>query len=322
VARDEHLRAAGTVILRPAPTRAEPTGPQVLLVHRERYDDWSLPKGKLRPDESWPVAAVRETREETGFPVRLGAPVGSSFYEFEGRPKEVRYWLATATGAQQKRIGDEVDACEWFDPDAALAAVKHDRERELIVAAIGLPPTVALVIARHAKARSRKKWPGEDQNRPLDKRGNDQAGRLAGLLAAWSPGRVISSPSRRCVDSIEPYARHMDSTVDLEPLLSEEEHSRRSGAVAALLGTVVAEVRRDLIQGKGEVDRPSAQADSLGEPSRGVVLCTHRPVLPTIADALRIPLAADDRQEALPTAGCWILHLTAAGVLEIERHRV
>lgn len=288
-------------------------GPRVLLVHRERYGGgWSLPEGKPRAGEAHPVAAVRETREETGLGVRLGPSVGVVRYDVDGRSKEVRYWRATASD-RGIRTGIEVDATAWFTLDAALDALTHDNERQVTLAATRLAATVPLVIARHTAARSRDGWPAADPDRPLDERGTHDAVRLGHLIAAWAPGRVVCSPSRRCVESITPYAARIGVKVELDPLLSEEEHARRPEALAPLLHTVLTDMRRQL--------KPSSSsADTGARP--GAVLCTHRPVLPTIADLLGVPLAGSDRDEPLPPAGCWVLHLSDIGAAGVEQHAV
>lgn len=289
-------------------------GPRIRLVHRQRHGGgWSLPKGKLRTGETHLVAAVRETFEETGLEVRLGPPVGAIRYGVDGRPKEVRYWRATEIADKGVRTGTEVDASAWFDLDAAHEELTHDNERQVALAATELAQTAPLVIVRHTAARSRDEWPAADPDRPLDDRGNHDAVRLGRLIATWAPGRVICSPSRRCVESITPYAARVAARVELEPLLSEEEHARRPDELAPLLDAVVADLRWRLAG-------PSSSADTPRRP--GTVLCTHRPVLPAIADVLGVQLAGSDRAEPLPPGGCWVLHLSSGGLEAIEEHAV
>jgi len=291
--------------------RSASAGPEVLLVHRRRYGgDWSLPKGKLRRDEPWPVAAVRETREETGFAVRLGAPAGELSYQVKGRRKEVRFWVASVVGDKGHPTGDEVDACDWFALDHALGQMSYESERAVLAAAAQAPPTVSLIIARHAKATSRKQWRKADQDRPLTKRGKDQVARLTGLLAVWSPTQVVTSPALRCRDTIAQYAAATATTVEVEHLLSEEGHAEDPAAV-----------KRFVLERRGGAQREAqVGAETGSRRSTGTVLCTHRPILPTIADTLGITLTSQDREEALPTAGCWVLHLSAEGAVIHEQH--
>jgi 8-oxo-dGTP diphosphatase len=126
------VRAAGTVLWRRSPRG----GIEVALVHRPRYDDWSLPKGKLKQGEDHAAAAVRETREETGVECVLGDPLPATFYWTDGRPKEVRYWAAEAPAgtAPSFRPNHEVDRLAWLDPATARLRLTHDRDRDLVTA--------------------------------------------------------------------------------------------------------------------------------------------------------------------------------------------
>ncbi|WP_333771684.1 NUDIX hydrolase [Streptomyces sp. IBSBF 2435] len=122
------VRAAGVVLW-----RAAPGGVEIALVHRPRYDDWSLPKGKLKRGEEFAAAAVRETREETGLHCELGAALGSTRYLVDGRSKEVRYWAARAH-AGDFVANTEVDRMVWLGPAAAELRLTHERDRPLIAA--------------------------------------------------------------------------------------------------------------------------------------------------------------------------------------------
>src|SRR3954454_20668890 len=113
--------AAGAVVLR--------KGPQVLLVHRPKYDDWSFPKGKLDRGEHVTAAAVREVAEETGLHVRLGPPLAGQRYPIGGgRTKSVSYWAGRAVGdddVSRYQANDEIDQVEWVDYDEALDRLTH-----------------------------------------------------------------------------------------------------------------------------------------------------------------------------------------------------
>jgi 8-oxo-dGTP diphosphatase len=115
------IRAAGGVVVRDG---------LVLLVHRARYDDWSLPKGKLEPGETWEDAALREVWEETGVRCVLGAFLGSTHYSVDGKPKEVRWWAMTTDG--EAHASNEVDAVQWVTPDEAREVLSYDWERQLL----------------------------------------------------------------------------------------------------------------------------------------------------------------------------------------------
>lgn len=105
---------------------------RVCLVHRPKYDDWSLPKGKLEPGESWIEAAVREVREETGIPARAGAFAGTTCYQSKGRPKVVLFWNMDVAGESDFVPNREVDAIEWLSRERALERLDHRGERLLV----------------------------------------------------------------------------------------------------------------------------------------------------------------------------------------------
>jgi 8-oxo-dGTP diphosphatase len=103
---------------------------RVLLVHRQAYDDWSLPKGKLEPGETWEQAALREVEEETGLVCTIGEVVGRTHYDVAAGPKEVRYYRMAATG--EPAAQNEVDELRWAPPDEAATLLTHERDRDLL----------------------------------------------------------------------------------------------------------------------------------------------------------------------------------------------
>jgi 8-oxo-dGTP diphosphatase len=119
------VRAAGGVVWR----RPEV---DLAVIHRPRHGDWSLPKGKLDPGESWHEAALREVREETGLSCRLGEELDPVFYtDRKGRSKAVRYWLMEALEGDFAP-GDEVDELRWLPFDDAIELLTYEHDRELV----------------------------------------------------------------------------------------------------------------------------------------------------------------------------------------------
>jgi len=310
------IPAAGTV-----PWRLRDGTLEVALVHRPRYDDWSWAKGKLDPDEDWAVAAVRETDEETGLLVRLGPPLPESRYLLLGRDgvpadKVVRYWSAQVTGGVGHLL-NEIDEVAWLDVPSAHSRLDYARDREQLLALVRLQQTDRLdtwplVLVRHAHAVARGSWDADDPLRPLDALGGARARDLRGVLGAYGVTRVVSSPSVRCVRTVEPYAVSAGLRVRTRAGLSEEgfeaDPSKAPKHLARLL--------------------------ERGEPA---LLGTHGPVLPTLLDDLaqRLDLDAagsvevveefaEARDDKLFKGEALVCHVVGRGaearVVAVERH--
>lgn len=127
------ILAAGAVLSRPGPDG--PDQPEVAVVHRPRYDDWSLPKGKLDPGETLPVAAVREVAEETGFQAELGRRLTAVTYPVEQGIKKVVYWAARAHDtdlAAEFVPNREVDKLVWLSVRDAMARLQYPYDRKVL----------------------------------------------------------------------------------------------------------------------------------------------------------------------------------------------
>ncbi|WP_145503848.1 NUDIX hydrolase [Streptomyces sp. CFMR 7] len=133
--QDDTVLAAGCVLWRRSPEG----GLEVCLVHRPKYDDLSFPKGKLKRGEDPLAAAVREVLEETGHHCAPGRRLPTARYLVEGRPKEVAYWAAEATGGAFEP-NDEVDRLLWLAPEAALVRLTQPRDREQLTALLDTLP--------------------------------------------------------------------------------------------------------------------------------------------------------------------------------------
>ena len=257
------VRAAGAVVTR----KGGPREWEVLLVHRPKYDDWSFPKGKLDPGEHAITAAVREVAEETGLDVRLGPALSAQRYRMSnGRWKSVDYWTARVVGSDDVStyaVNEEIDAVEWVEWSAAMRRLTYPYDRDTLAEAQPLRRrTRALVVLRHGKARSRSAWRKDDTQRPLLQLGQAQAQRLVPLLAAFDVTSAHSSSSVRCVQTVAPY-------VDAArcPATTYDELTEEGASPEGLLRLL----------------------DELLDAGAGAVLCTHRPVLATVLDALRVP---------------------------------
>ncbi len=122
------IAAAGGVVVR----RDEDRRVRVAVIHRPKYMDWSLPKGKLERDEGWLEAALREVREETGFSCEAGAELPPvSYRDRKGRSKLVRYWLMEPVKGKFKPHG-EVDELRWLGRREAEALLSYEHDRTLV----------------------------------------------------------------------------------------------------------------------------------------------------------------------------------------------
>ena len=125
---EKRIEAAGGVVMQKGPDETE-----IAIVHRPRYDDWSFPKGKLDPGETFEEAALREVREETGLICRLGPELAFAHYDDnKGRPKLVRYWLMAVIEDPGFEPNDEVDELRWLTPVEATDLLTYSRDQNLV----------------------------------------------------------------------------------------------------------------------------------------------------------------------------------------------
>lgn len=307
------IKAAGAVAWRPGPEGE----PEVLLVHRMKYDDWSLPKGKTEPGEPLPVTAVREVLEEGGTRLALGRRLVSVRYNVGGRPKRVHYWAARVLSVDARAVpNSEVDEVAWLPAARAVEKVSYPHDHG-VLADFGAKTveTVPLILLRHAKAVDKSGWRGADAARPLDDSGRYAAKALADLLACFSPSpRLISSTAVRCTDTLRPLSEVTGEQVRVERSLYIHDESYRTDAADP--GRDLAALVREAIASR--------------EPT---VICAHRENFPVLQEAALTALAGHsgdgpgsdaagdvaphdtiaelprEWDETLPTSGFWVLNV-------------
>jgi 8-oxo-dGTP pyrophosphatase MutT (NUDIX family)/phosphohistidine phosphatase SixA len=289
-------------------------GLEVLLIHRTRRKDVSLPKGKVEPGESLPETAVREIEEETGLSVALGVPLGITSYTMpNGRDKLVHYWAAEVTDeavrASRFLPNNEVAALEWLPVDRAIRSLSYERDAEVLerfqgLANEGVTSTFAIIALRHAKATPSYEFAGPDAARPLTQRGRNEASSIVAGLASFGPRAIRSSPAQRCVETVAPVAQAVGLPIKRKSGISQDSFEDGTSTI------------RDVV-GKRVRKRVTA------------ILCSHGPVLPEIVREVALAtggtkLAEISRSGDLPVAGFTVIHLSkdrpGSGIVAIETH--
>ena len=304
LAATDKIVAAGAVV-----TRTGPNGKEFLLVHRDYREDWTFPKGKVESGEHIVGAAVREVREETGFAIELGVPLPTQTYEIEDRVKDSHYWSAHLLSGRFMP-NDEVNEIAWLTFDEAAERLTYGHDVDVLQAAESAKKTTPMIMLRHTQAMKRAEWASDLENlnepdayRPLTSVGRIQASMLVTALAAYGISELHSSDSVRCRDTVGPYASARSLSIALEPSLSEERHVQFP-------------------------DQARDRTSELTEIQSAFVLCTHRPVLPTVMEVLaeKFELENDVKkafEPALTPGSMVVYHRDSSDlskIISVERH--
>ncbi len=296
---------------------------EVLLIHRPRYDDWSWPKGKLDAGEHILTCAVREVAEETGLNVQLGLPLPTVRYKLDsGKHKASYYWAAREIPAEAgamcarakvKPSKHEVDEVRWVSAAKAYKMLTRKSDREPLGALIdlyedGMLDTWTVVIARHGRAKKRSAYKGGEDTRPMTSTGEKQSKALVPLLASYGIDELITSPWARCHDTLVPYAKATGLDLITAPQITEHAAKKSPRDVRALV------------------------SDLLSVRHPATVVCTHRPVMPTILSTVerksphRVLRVLPEGEPYLRTGEILVLHLARphgrkTRVISMEMHR-
>ena len=223
------------------PYRSREGTTEYLLVHRPRYDDWSLPKGKLNQGEEFLEAALREVEEETGCRVEVGPALGTVGYVTpDGTDKVVRWWAMPAD-AGEFRPNAEVDEIAWLPASKAAKRLSYRNDRAVLSRAADLlkhPSSGRVFLIRHVWAGDKKRWNGDDRERHIDKRGMQQAAALRTELSLNPLTRVLCSDYRRCIETVEPIATALG-------LFVEPDERLRVGSAPEEVRELIRELRRE-----------------------------------------------------------------------------
>lgn len=302
--------AAGAVCWRRKSGRLE-----VLVISRPSHQDVSLPKGKVDEGESLPEAAVREVREETGFQVTLGVPLGTTDYVLpNGRDKVVQYWAAEVPATELARgrftPNDEVDRMEWVSLTRARRMLSYERDGDVLqrFAAMAAARTVesfALIALRHAKAEFDSES-GADADRLLTPVGLEQARAIVPVIQAFGPAAVVSSPAARCLATVGPLAKTMKLPVKERVAIGQDGWESEGHNPSRLRHLVERRIER----------------------GQTAVLCSHAPVLPELLEQIAEATGSANgarvsRAGILATAEFSVVHLARAAphtIVGIETH--
>jgi len=269
---------------------------EVLLVHRPRYDDWSLPKGKVEDGEALIACAYRELMEESGLNIKLGPFIGSVEYFVADGLKHVAYWSASILGGNEPfHPNEEVDDVLWLTLDAALIKATRESDKDILKRFADVPyDSSALIMLRHAKALDRSEWLSEDDDRPLQNIGQLQAKRMLSLYQAFGLQEIHTSDAVRCLDTVIAMAQALDIIPMIKEDLSEYTYKKNK-------------------------DKAIDYAKDLIKKNKQVLLCSHNPVLPRMMEKLTKKIDFDYPDNKLQPGEAWILHHNKKEVLQIDR---
>ena len=295
MANGTRIEAAGGVLWRPA---ADGSGAEICIVHRPKYDDNSVPKGKLGKGEHILIAAAREVTEETGYTLVIGPPLPEMSYLKDGVPKRVRFWSMRAVSGEFAP-NDEVDRIMWVSPAQALTLLTVGRDPSVVEAfAADTTPTVALVIVRHASAGDPTAWDGDDRDRPLDDVGHQQAAAIAEIFSLYGITHVLSADVLRCIETVKPFADTAAITVDSEPLLSDGGFAQSPAAA----------VQRLL---------------DMAESGQATALCSQGTVIPSVVTSLCASYGfPPPKVPDLRKGESWVVHLAVGERRIVSMERV
>lgn len=269
----------------------------VCLVHRSRYQDWSLPKGKREESESLIACAYRETLEETGFSSIFGQNLGEIEYIYSSEKKIIKYWAAEARSQERNFSTSEISEIEWLPISAALSRVNYESDKEILRRFNSIDVDAAtLILLRHCKAISREDWRRDDIDRPLADIGITQSMRLVHDLMPFEITEIYTSPAERCMSSVLPIAQKKNVSIRVNWTIEEERFAKNK---ADALETIT----------------------KIMKTGDSTLLCSHNPVLPYIVKKLVDKFVIEVDTVSLEPADAWIIHHLLGEVICIDSLR-
>ena len=285
------ILAAGAVLWR----KSEKKKIEVLIIHRPKYDDWTFPKGKAEIGEPLIACAYREVLEETNIETAFGPYLGEVEYLTNDGKKKVSFWSAKVIKEKDFKPNAEVDQLKWVEVTKVKELLTLDTDRKILEQFLKIEPdTKPLVLLRHAKAVTRDEWQGEDDDRPLDSYGQNQAKRLLAMYQVFNLEQIHSSDAVRCYDTVVAIAKGLNIKLEVTGKLSESTF-------------------------KKDKEKAFDYAKDLIKLNESVLLCSHNPILPKMLNKLTKKSEVDaDEGKLLPADG-WVIHRIGKEVIQIDR---
>ena len=285
------ILAAGAVLWR----KGEKKKIEVVIIHRPKYDDWTLPKGKAEIGEPLIACAYREVLEETNIETAFGPYLGEVEYLTNDGKKKVSFWSAKVIKEKEFNSNAEVDQLKWVEVTKVKELLTLDTDRKILEQFLQIEPdTKPLVLLRHAKAVTRDEWQGEDDDRPLDSYGQNQAKRLLAMYQVFNLEQIHSSDAVRCYDTVVAIAKGLSIKLEVTGKLSESTF-------------------------KKDKEKAFDYAKDLIKLNESVLLCSHNPILPKMLNKLTKKSEVDaDEGKLLPADG-WVIHRIGKEVIQIDR---
>jgi 8-oxo-dGTP diphosphatase len=285
------ILAAGAVLWR----KSEKKKIEVIIIHRPKYDDWTFPKGKAEVGEPLIACAYREVLEETNIETAFGPYLGEVEYLTNDGKKKVSFWSAKVIKEKEFNSNAEVDQLKWVEVTKVKELLTLDTDRKILEQFLRIEPdTKPLVLLRHAKAVTRDEWQGEDDDRPLDSYGQNQAKRLLAMYQVFNLEQIHSSDAVRCYDTVVAIAKGLSIKLEVTGKLSESTF-------------------------KKDKEKAFDYAKDLMKLNESVLLCSHNPILPKMLNKLTKKSEVDaDEGKLLPADG-WVIHRIGKEVIQIDR---
>lgn len=335
---------------------------ELCLVYRPKYDDWSWPKGKNEDNESHRHTAVREVGEETGYAVTLGPHIAQIEYPLENEGKKsisksgaknnsqnnnktevvkrIHYWMMReiSENAAMRRLPafgpikpakpTEIGNVIWLTPSKASKKLTHDSDRKVLDAFLeklhaGQTEYKTLILVRHGKAESRKSWRGSEATRPITPLGSAASYALGRELACYAPNRIVSSPWKRCVETVATFAHYSSLSIEQIAELTEDHHENKPKSTLSVL---ISEIQNLDCNAQNTQNTQNTEANI----NNSTVMCLHRPIIGTFFDYLRgitKPRAhkriLSQKSPYMPTGSAIVLHISntskGARIIDIEK---